>query len=44
MGSYEERRAKALNAIAGVLYDIEKSLHHIQWVRSQIADFYKDAQ
>lgn len=43
-GTYEERRAKALNAIAGFLYDIEKSLHHIQWVRSQIADFYKDAQ
>ena len=43
-GSYEERRAKALNAIASFLYDIEKSLHHIQWVRSQIADFYKDAQ
>lgn len=43
-GTYEERRAKALNAIASFLYDIEKSLHHIQWVRSQIADFYKDAQ
>lgn len=43
-GTYEERRAKALNAISGFLYDIEKSLHHIQWVRSQIADFYKDAQ
>ena len=43
-GSYEERRAKALNAIASFLYDIEKSLHHIQWVRSQIADFYEDAQ
>lgn len=42
-GTYEERRAKALNAIAGFLYDIEKSLHHIQWVRSQVADFYKDA-
>ena len=43
-GTYEERRAKSLNEIYKTLFDIEKSLHHIQWVRSQIADFYKDAQ
>lgn len=43
-GTYEERRAKSLNEIYKTLFDIEKSLHHIQWVRSQVADFYKDAQ
>ena len=43
-GTYEERRAKSLDEIYKMLFDIEKSLHHIQWVRSQIADFYKDAQ
>lgn len=43
-GTYEELRAKSLNEIYKTLFDIEKSLHHIQWVRSQIADFYKDAQ
>lgn len=43
-GTYEELRAKSLNEIYKTLFNIEKSLHHIQWVRSQIADFYKDAQ
>lgn len=43
-GTYEERRAKSLNEIYKMLFGIEKSLRHIQWVRSQIADFYKDAQ
>ena len=42
-GSYQERRAKSLNEIAKVLYDIDKSLNHIQWVRSQISAFYSYA-
>lgn len=42
-GTYEERRAKSLNEIYKMLFGIEKSLHHIQWVRSQISAFYSYA-
>lgn len=41
-GDYGKCRGRMLDVTANMLFDIEKSLGHVRWLREQLVGFYRD--